>query len=238
MVDLHDSLRPSGAAPPLPVSEIAARGKRRKRRRIISTAGVAAATLSIAAIAISSLPRSSAETVTVADESSDETTDQTTALPTTIASTINTDTTTTTATTTTPDTTTTTADSADTDADSVGGGTDDTESTTSTESSTSLSDGGAEDHPLTTPGIRTSTTITSQWEDGYCMQIEVINETVDRDSWEVGLDLDGTIATLWNATVFEMSSGTFVFSGLEDYNVTIQAGAVTSFGACIDTDPS
>lgn len=230
MVDLHDSLRPTGAAPPLPVSEIASRGKRRKRRRAISTAGLAVVTMSIAAIAISSLPGSSAETVTVADESADEPTDRTTVVPATIA-----------------DTTTTTAAIATTDAvtaDSglgpvgagVGGGSDGVGA--STESSTSLTDGGAANHPMTTPGIRTSTTITSQWDDGYCMQIEVINDTVDQDSWQVGLDLDGTIATLWNATVGETGPGTFVFSGLEDYNVTILAGAVTSFGACVDTDLS
>lgn len=178
--------------------------------------------MSIAAIAISNLPGSSAETVTVADESTDEPTDQTTAVPTTIA-----------------DTTTPTAADVTADADTIATtGTDRTDTTASTTSSTSLTDGGGPNHPMTTPGIRTSETITSQWDDGYCVQIEVINDSTDQDSWQVVLDLDGTIATLWNATVSETSPGTFAFSGLEGYNATILAGAVTSFGACVDTDPS
>ncbi len=251
MVDLHDSLRPTGTAPPLPVSEIATRGRRRKRRRLVSTTGLAVATIGVAAFAISSLPRSSAETVTVADvaddgqaESADTPADDgadrppesTTVPPSADGDPSESPTTAATATSTDP---TANDEPPAGDADETSGSMEDTDPTTAstTQADTASEEAeSAEPHPMTTPGIRTSIITTSEWEDGYCIQVTVGSDTVNQNGWQVAFDLDGTIATTWNATVVEASSGTFVFSGLDGYNADIRSGSETSFGTCVDTN--
>ncbi len=282
MVDLHDSLRPTGSVPPLPVSEIATRGRRRKRRRLASTTGMAVATLGIAAFAISSLPRSSGETVTVADVAEDAPVDSEgnpageiedgdgDGQPSVATSTPVTDE---------GDRT----DQQDTANTLAGGSTEDSKSVQDSESgedsepgeesesgedsesgeveasaddseptTTSTTTGETTDEtaagtgpetsatadplPMTTPGIKTSETATSQWEDGYCIQVEVSNEAQGLDMWQVELDLNGVVATVWNATFVQLDGGTVLFTGLAGYNEDLGAGSTTSFGTCVDTD--
>lgn len=236
MVDLHDSLRPTGTVSPLPVSEIVTRAKRRKRRRQISATGLAVATMGIAGFAISVVPWTPTETATVADggeafltdppeastddssireDSAEDSVDQpTTSRPPTSAG----------------DETTPSSVEAEPETSST------VPSDTQSEGTASEDTASAQSRPVTTPGIRTNSTTTSEWEDGYCVQIDVVNDGPDRRTWQVVLDPDGTVNTLWNATVVEASAGTFVFMGIGGYNDTIQPGASTSFGTCIDTN--
>ncbi len=225
MVDLHNALRPNQTAEPLPVSEITARAKRRKRRRATSATGLTVATLGIAAVGIVSLAGSPPPTSTVADGSADQPTETT-------ASPAGTDATSTTERLDGPVSTTPPA----TAVDETGASLADTEQT----SSSLAPDGTAPDdsQPATTPGIQTSSTTTSEWATGYCVQVEVLNDgvdAVDRDTWQVALDLGGTIAEVWSANAVDAGGGTFVFSGLPGYNEAIGAGSVTSFGTCVDT---
>jgi cellulase/cellobiase CelA1 len=90
--------------------------------------------------------------------------------------------------------------------------------------------------PASTSGLRTSTTRTSEWDDGYCFQMDVTNQAGDGDGWRVVLDLGGSIDTIWNATATAAGDQT-VFSGEAGYNTDLAPGASTSFGACVTTDP-
>ncbi|MEL6980850.1 MAG: cellulose binding domain-containing protein, partial [Actinomycetota bacterium] len=88
----------------------------------------------------------------------------------------------------------------------------------------------------TSPGLRTSTTRTSAWEDGYCFQMEVVNDGADGAGWQIVLELGGTVDTIWNARAAGSGDQT-IFSGLAGYNTDLDPRASTSFGACITTTP-
>lgn len=90
--------------------------------------------------------------------------------------------------------------------------------------------------PASTLGLRTSTTRTSEWEDGYCFQVDVTNQAGNGQGWRVVLDLGGSVDTVWNATVTAAGDQT-VFSGQAGYNTDLAPGASTSFGACVTTNP-
>lgn len=228
MVDLHESFRPANTTAPLPLDELAARVRRRKRRRRASAAGLAVVTVAVAALAVAQLPDSPSETVTVADgivaeeveRSTGEVADQPSDPP--------------------REPTTSTDGDRSTDSLDRSSPTAPPEATPSTGSTNAPAGSDAavvplgEPHPLTTPGLRTSAEPTSEWHDGYCVQIEVVNDTGEDVAWQVGLDLGGTIDALWNASAEDVGSGTYLFSGDGDHNATVAAGAATSFGTCVD----
>ncbi len=255
MVDLRESLRPAGSANPLPISEIAARAGRRRRRRLATvTAAALLATAGSAALIINTLPRSNAAIVADAAEPTPSTTDRpepasgTEATPPTTGPA---------ATEAAPDAGADNGpeDAGPTEADPAGDNPADAEPEQATDTGPEPTDtespgidradtepgdpetGSENAEPLTTPGLRTETTTTSRWEDGYCVEIEVNNEgeTTAR-TWQVVLDLDGRIATLWSAAVDDSVDGRFVFSGVDGYNAVLDAGALTTFGACLDVE--
>lgn len=220
MVDLHDALRPTETAPPPPVGEIAARAERRQRRRFVVATGALALTMGAATITVGALLDRSDPAPTVADgaatspaESSvSPRPDPSTSPPSTGATT-----------TSTPPTAAPEPEPApSTTAPDTEEGRDDDEA------------GPATTEPATTPGLRTSTTRTSEWADGYCVQVEVANEAGRVEAWQVVIDLGGTIDEVWNATVVTVGDRA-IFSGLDDYNAAIESGDTTSFGTCVDT---
>jgi cellulase/cellobiase CelA1 len=87
----------------------------------------------------------------------------------------------------------------------------------------------------TTPGIRTTSTTTSAWEDGYCIRVRVDNDGSEAVAWQVVIELDGTIATLWNATAAPGDGASTIFTG-SDWNAVLDPGALTTFGLCVDTE--
>jgi cellulase/cellobiase CelA1 len=88
--------------------------------------------------------------------------------------------------------------------------------------------------PLVDGVVATSTT-TSSWDRGYCIEIRVENTTTAPVEWKVRSALDGTIATLWSAVADDQGGGIVVFTGEEGYNRQLAAGASTTFGTCVDT---
>ena len=239
MVDLQRSLRPNDTIPPLPVSELAARAAGRKKRKRVATSGLVLGCVGVAVLAFANLPRSSTNTATVADGTEITAVDRPA-----------------------PEATTepTTAESSATES-PAGDQQDSAPPTAETEAvdeptptvtavppSTDSADQAELDNygldgsgpaPSTTPGITTETTTTSSWEDGYCMQVTVINEGDKPVTWQVVLHLGGDIAELWNAaaTSYEgdLDGDLVVFSGKADYNTALQAGETTSFGTCVDS---
>jgi endoglucanase len=84
-------------------------------------------------------------------------------------------------------------------------------------------------------GIVATSTTTSSWDDGYCVEVRVENTTAAPADWKVRYALEGTIATLWSATADGQGDGVVVFTGEEGYNRQLAPGASTTFGTCVDT---
>jgi len=79
-------------------------------------------------------------------------------------------------------------------------------------------------------GIDTTVRI-DDWMDGWCADIDVRNTSpLGAVEWEVQLEVDGTIDTLWSAVVVE-EDGVWTFTG-ESWNRTLQPGSMTNFGFC------
>lgn len=209
MVDLHDSLRPSGITDPLPVSELASRATRRRRRRLAAVGGSAAVVLAAVTLAIVNLPSGRLQNPTVADRGPEVVDSLGSNEPDSLSDT--------------PDVLSETPDP-----------------TVDSTSSTETTIGATSSVPVvgadTTQGLATSISTTSAWEDGYCIQVDVDNDTADGSAWQVVLELGGTINTTWNAdAVASDRPGVFVFTGLADFNVDLAPGSMTSFGTCVDT---
>lgn len=230
MVDLHDSLRPVETAPPPPLSEIAARAVKRQRRRFVTATGAVALTVAVGAFALIGPLNGSTDSATVANGAADESTnpsdpaDDDRGAPTE------------------SDNVSSTVQSSLTERSSTPSTTSTSTTSTSTgppDEATSLSTGSTipTSQTETGSGLRIEETRTSEWDDGYCVQIELTNDAGDVVDWEVSLDVGGTIDTIWNATAIVDGDRT-VFSGLDGQNTDLLSGQTTSFGACINTDPN
>ncbi|MEM9134340.1 MAG: cellulose binding domain-containing protein [Actinomycetota bacterium] len=215
MVDLREALRPEPTETAPPLADIAARARRRRRRRHQARAGAGALALVALLVGYGAFPRSSSNLTTVADPAVD---------PPTAA--------------TTPDGSPdrTAAPSVPTSR-PVGGDEAPDGAAPSAEPGAGDADGtdGDGERPVTTPGIATTSVTTSSWEGGYCLQIEVVNETSAQQRWQVVLDEGGSVAEVWNAEVEEVDD-VLVFTGEEGFNPTVDPSSSTGFGACIDRD--
>jgi cellulase/cellobiase CelA1 len=70
----------------------------------------------------------------------------------------------------------------------------------------------------------------SQWQAGYCDTVTVQNPGSGSVTWEIAIDVQGTITDLWNAKSAPDGAKT-KFVGV-DYNATLGAGESVSFGFC------
>lgn len=231
MADLHDVLRPSDTPEPPPIAELARRANRRKRRRVAKATG---AVVAVAAIAVSlgGLPETP-QSVTVADgkpnvSDVDGNTDAP-PQPSTSEPELGEEHDAPVPTSTAPPLSTTEPESAAPPSSA-------TEPDSAAPSGPDAPDTIAEARPRATPGLQTEVTTTSRWHNGYCFQIDLVNDTADTRTWSLTIDTGGTIATIWNAVVVEDEAGTSVFAGEDGYNVTIEPGVLTTFGACVDTE--
>lgn len=68
------------------------------------------------------------------------------------------------------------------------------------------------------------------WDTGHCSTVKVLNTGSAAITWEVSLDIGGTLTDLWNATSAPDGAKT-KFTGL-DYNGTLDPGEMASFGFC------
>lgn len=74
--------------------------------------------------------------------------------------------------------------------------------------------------------------ISEMWETGECDDITVTNVSDEDVTWEIELELPGTIYNLWNANIVE-ADGVGTFTGV-DFNETIAPGASAMFGFCVN----
>ena len=77
-------------------------------------------------------------------------------------------------------------------------------------------------------------TITSDWDSGYCRDVEVRNLGTTSVMWNVPVAVVGRISSLWNGRAAGgATSGTIQVSG-EFWNATLEGGQSVTFGYCAD----
>ena len=73
----------------------------------------------------------------------------------------------------------------------------------------------------------------SNWGAGYCNTVSVTNRSAGDITWEITLEVPGTISSLWSAEEVSNDGYSVVFVGVE-WNETLASGASTSFGFCAE----
>ncbi|NVB39653.1 DUF1592 domain-containing protein [Pseudenhygromyxa sp. WMMC2535] len=103
-----------------------------------------------------------------------------------------------------------------------------------TEGGEDTSDEGDEgsEGPSMTDGIEIEIMVDSMWGQGECDTVHVYNVTDAPISWEVSIELPGTLANYWNA-VASVDAELTTFVG-ESHNSTVEAQGTVSFGYCVD----
>jgi cellulase/cellobiase CelA1 len=81
------------------------------------------------------------------------------------------------------------------------------------------------------PALGLELTVNNDYGSGYCHTYQVTNQGSAALSWEVSLELDGTLMQNWESQV-DGSTGTVTFRGAT-HNQTLEAGASTQFGFCV-----
>ena len=81
--------------------------------------------------------------------------------------------------------------------------------------------------------VITSVVIQSDWVAGYCADVIVENPLASEVTWQIELEIEGTIGSLWNAVDTPTAAGWVQFIGVA-WNASIPAGQSTSFGFCAD----
>nr|WP_240806817.1 DUF1592 domain-containing protein [Polyangium spumosum] len=73
-----------------------------------------------------------------------------------------------------------------------------------------------------------ATTVDSDWGGGYQLTVQVTNIGKEPLTWSIPMNVDGTIANIWNAS-YTVTDGTTHFVGAE-HNAVLAPGQATSFG--------
>jgi hypothetical protein len=81
------------------------------------------------------------------------------------------------------------------------------------------------------PALEVTIVQTGLWAEGECNEVTVTNVSEMAVTWEVPLELTGTITTVWNA-VATPSGDVTIFSGAP-HNATIEPAASAGFGFCL-----
>ncbi len=71
----------------------------------------------------------------------------------------------------------------------------------------------------------------SNWGSGYCKSVTVTNISTDAITWEISLEVPGTINSLWNAEQAPGNGDEVIFTGVS-WNATISPGQAADFGFC------
>jgi hypothetical protein len=88
--------------------------------------------------------------------------------------------------------------------------------------------GGSGGSPGPISPIAFTTTVDSDWGAGYQLSVQVTNIGSEKITWTVAFKVEGTIATLWDASSAE-SNGVTTFKGTQ-WNGTLDPGQSASFG--------
>ncbi|MDO3381613.1 cellulose binding domain-containing protein [Gilvimarinus algae] len=81
------------------------------------------------------------------------------------------------------------------------------------------------------PEVKAELAVSSDWNSGYCGNIVLTNTTDESQVWNVALDIDGTISSLWNGN-WNQNGSTLMVSGLS-WNGVLQPGQTNaSVGFC------
>lgn len=94
-----------------------------------------------------------------------------------------------------------------------------------------------EEYLATLSPLSASIQIESQWSDGYCANVTIINTGSESVNWSAHIDLHGSsFASAWNALT-SVQGDVLTASG-EPWNATVASGKDVSFGFCaaINTD--
>jgi hypothetical protein len=92
-------------------------------------------------------------------------------------------------------------------------------------------DSSSGDAPPPAEGLEVSVVQNGVWAEGECNDVTVTNISDAAITWEIMLELPGTITTAWNTT-YSVAGDVGTFSGV-DYNATIDPGAAAQFGFCV-----
>jgi cellulase/cellobiase CelA1 len=82
----------------------------------------------------------------------------------------------------------------------------------------------------TTARLVTTVTVSSNWETGYCANVDVQNQGANAVDWKVAFTTPGVIKNLWNAN-YSQQGNTVTAEGLS-WNNSINPNGKISFGFC------
>lgn len=88
--------------------------------------------------------------------------------------------------------------------------------------------GGGGGDPGPVSPVSYTATVDSDWNTGYQLTIDVTNISSETITWSIAFKVDGTIASIWNATSSD-ANGLTTFKGV-DWNATLEPGQSASFG--------
>ncbi len=82
------------------------------------------------------------------------------------------------------------------------------------------------------PRLDVTVVVDSDWGDGYCHQVTVLNTSMETVDWSIPLDLEGTLSegSPWNAMA-DARSGRVNFTGVT-WNRRLDPAASADFGFC------
>lgn len=95
--------------------------------------------------------------------------------------------------------------------------------TTSTTSTTTTTTTPASD-------VTWSLQVTSEWQNGYCVNVTVTNTSNHSERWTVEVPIRGVIYAFWSARYTR--SGDVITATGESWNATLRSGESTTFGWC------
>jgi len=87
-----------------------------------------------------------------------------------------------------------------------------------------------EPEPEPAPSLDTAVTITSDWDSGYCADIDITNNGTGSVDWSVTLTIEGSVSSLWNAT-WVQNGEHLTIEGL-NWNRTLTPGCSAQVGYC------
>jgi hypothetical protein len=79
--------------------------------------------------------------------------------------------------------------------------------------------------------LEVKVTVDSQWDSGSCSTVVVTNTGAQKVTWQIELDVGGTLSDVWNATATP-GGGKVQFVGVS-WNASLAPGGNASFGFCM-----
>lgn len=79
-------------------------------------------------------------------------------------------------------------------------------------------------------GVTWTSRVTSEWQSGYCVQVDVTNNARNTQKWSLQHSVKGTIYAFWNAR-YTRNGDTLSVEG-EQWNQSLRSGESTNFGWC------